>query len=64
MVEEVEHPVMGRMRRPRPPARFSHSQSPTSRHAPALGEHSDALLAELGFGDAERAELRSLGIVG
>jgi crotonobetainyl-CoA:carnitine CoA-transferase CaiB-like acyl-CoA transferase len=64
MVEEVEHPVMGRMRRPRPPARFSHSQSPTSRHAPALGEHSDALLAELGLGDAERAELRSLGIVG
>jgi crotonobetainyl-CoA:carnitine CoA-transferase CaiB-like acyl-CoA transferase len=63
LVEEIEHPIMGRMRRPRPPVRFSHSPCVASRHAPALGEHSDEVLAELGLGKSERAELRAKGIV-
>lgn len=63
-IEEVSHPIMGPMRRPRPPARFSHSPAGVSRHAPGLGEHSDEVLGELGFSEAERAELRAKGIVG
>ncbi|MBW2286314.1 MAG: CoA transferase [Deltaproteobacteria bacterium] len=64
IVEEVEHPVMGRMRRPRPPARFSESPSEVSRHAPTLGEHRDELLRQLGLSEAEQAELVAKGIVG
>jgi crotonobetainyl-CoA:carnitine CoA-transferase CaiB-like acyl-CoA transferase len=64
LVEEVEHPIMGRMRRPRPPVRFSHSPCAVSRHAAALGEHSDEVLAELGLGAFEREELGASGVVG
>jgi len=63
-VEEVTHPVMGRMLRPRPPARFSESPAKVSRHAPSLGEHGDEVPAELGLGEAERNELREKGITG
>ena len=62
-IEEVEHPTMGRMRLPRPPARFSRSPAGVSRHAPCLGEHGDEALAELGLSEAERADLRAKGIV-
>jgi crotonobetainyl-CoA:carnitine CoA-transferase CaiB-like acyl-CoA transferase len=64
LVEEVEHPAMGAMLRPRPPVRFSRSPAGVSRHAPQLGEHGDEILSELGFGPAEREELRAKGIVG
>ena len=50
-VEEVTHPVMGRMLRPRPAARFSKSPAEISRHAPALGEHGGEVLGELGLGE-------------
>jgi len=63
-VEEVTHPVMGRMLRPRPPARFSQSPAEVSRHAPSLGEHGDEVLAEIGLSEEERAELRKSGIIG
>ena len=63
-VEETEHPVMGRMLRPRPPARFSDTPAGVSRHAPSLGEHSDEVLEEIGLSSSERQELREKGIVG
>ncbi len=61
-IDELEHPAMGRMRLPRPPARFSRSPAAVSRHAPSLGEHGDEALAELGLSEAERADLRAKGI--
>jgi crotonobetainyl-CoA:carnitine CoA-transferase CaiB-like acyl-CoA transferase len=63
-LEEVTHPVLGRMLRPRPPARFSESPAEVTRHAPPLGEHGDEVLAELGFSEAERAALRENGVTG
>jgi crotonobetainyl-CoA:carnitine CoA-transferase CaiB-like acyl-CoA transferase len=30
---------------------------------PALGEHTDAVLAELGYGEADRERLRAVGAV-
>jgi len=63
-VEEVTHPVMGRMLRPRPAARFSKSPAEISRHAPSLGEHGGEVLGELGLDDAEQADLRERGITG
>ena len=61
MVDEHDHPVAGRIRQPRPAARFDRTPAAMQRHAPTLGEHSDEILAELGL-DAE--SLKSEGVVG
>jgi crotonobetainyl-CoA:carnitine CoA-transferase CaiB-like acyl-CoA transferase len=60
MVDEHDHPVAGRIRQPRPAARFDRTPAAMQRHAPTLGEHSDEILAELGL-DAET--LKSEGVV-
>jgi crotonobetainyl-CoA:carnitine CoA-transferase CaiB-like acyl-CoA transferase len=62
LLEEHEHPVAGRLRMPRPPARFSATPSSVGRPAPGLGEHTDEILAELGLGD-DAARLRADGVV-
>ena len=42
-----EHPVMGRIREPRPPVRFTVTPAAIRHPAPALGEHTAEILAEL-----------------
>jgi crotonobetainyl-CoA:carnitine CoA-transferase CaiB-like acyl-CoA transferase len=59
-----EHPVMGRIREPRPPVRFGATPAVIGRPAPALGEHTAAVLAELGLSDAEIQELCAPGVAG
>jgi len=61
--EEGEHPVLGRIRQPRPPARFETTPSELRRSAPSLGEHADEILAEIGIDEAARADLRAKGVV-
>jgi crotonobetainyl-CoA:carnitine CoA-transferase CaiB-like acyl-CoA transferase len=61
---ESSHPQLGRMRQPRPPIRFERTPAAIQRPAPGLGQHTDEVLAELGKGAAEIADLRSHGIVG
>jgi len=56
LVESV-HPHAGRMREPRPAARFERTPAGIRRPAPALGEHTDELLAEIGCDAAEIAAL-------
>jgi crotonobetainyl-CoA:carnitine CoA-transferase CaiB-like acyl-CoA transferase len=48
-VEEYDHPVAGRIRQPRPAARFDRTPSGMTRHAPLLGEHSREIVAALGL---------------
>jgi crotonobetainyl-CoA:carnitine CoA-transferase CaiB-like acyl-CoA transferase len=59
---EHEHPVAGRVRDARPPARFDATPSAIGGPAPMPGDDTDALLEELGFGE-RTAELRAAGIV-
>ena len=55
-VAEYEHPVAGRIRQPRPAARFDRTPIELMRHAPVLGEHTREILVELGF-DADDPSL-------
>jgi crotonobetainyl-CoA:carnitine CoA-transferase CaiB-like acyl-CoA transferase len=58
---EDEHPVVGRIRQPRPAERFEGTPSAISRPAPTLGQHADEVLQEIGLSAAEIAALREEG---
>jgi crotonobetainyl-CoA:carnitine CoA-transferase CaiB-like acyl-CoA transferase len=62
IIVETEHPAAGLLRQARPAARFS-ATPPEIRHgAPRLGEHTEEVLAALGYSAAEIAVLRSAGM--
>ena len=52
------------MIQPRPAARFEKTPSAIRRHAPALGEHTQEILQDLGLSDSEITNLRDNGVVG
>ena len=60
---EIDHPVAGRMRMPRPPFNFSTQDDFPKSHAPVLGQHNREVLTELGVDEEEikRMELRERG---
>ncbi|MEZ5559572.1 MAG: CoA transferase [Pseudomonadales bacterium] len=60
-VAEYDHPVAGRIRQPRPAARFDRTPARITRPAPTLGEHSAEILSDLGL---DGAALAAAGIVG
>ena len=60
---ETEHPTAGAMRMARPPARFHGTPQTVSRLAPNLGEHTDEVLAGLGYDAAKIASLRADGVI-
>ena len=62
MFEEADHPVVGRTRLPRHPAQFESTPAALTGGSPALGQHTDEILTELGLGD-EIAVLREKAIV-
>lgn len=64
LIVESEHPHAGRMRQPRPAARFDRTPAAIRRPAPGLGEHTDEILEELSLTGEEIAELRETGVVG
>jgi crotonobetainyl-CoA:carnitine CoA-transferase CaiB-like acyl-CoA transferase len=59
---EAPHPVAGRTRLPRHPTQFGTTPATIGGPAPALGEHTDELLTELGLA-ARAEELRAVGTV-
>lgn len=60
---EFEHPVAGRVRQPRPAARFATTPNEPARGAPTVGQHSDEILLEAGFSEAEIGGFRADGVV-
>jgi crotonobetainyl-CoA:carnitine CoA-transferase CaiB-like acyl-CoA transferase len=62
LFEERVEPVVGRVRQPRHPTRFGSTPAELGGPAPALGQHTDEILGELGLAD-EVARLRAEGIV-
>jgi crotonobetainyl-CoA:carnitine CoA-transferase CaiB-like acyl-CoA transferase len=62
-IEEVDHPTLGRIRQPNPPARFGGRRVADLRPAPSLGQHDDDVLAELGFSAEAVADLRRGGVI-
>jgi crotonobetainyl-CoA:carnitine CoA-transferase CaiB-like acyl-CoA transferase len=62
LIVECEHPSVGRIRQPRPAARFEKTPAELRSPAPRLGEHTEAVLAELGVSEGERISLRERGI--
>ncbi len=63
LLAEYEHPVAGRIRQPRPAARFDQTPSAIRRHAPSLGEHNAELLEELGYNEQRRQQLIDAGVI-
>jgi crotonobetainyl-CoA:carnitine CoA-transferase CaiB-like acyl-CoA transferase len=62
-IATFEDPRGGRMRLARNPARFDRASLPFRRHAPALGEHTDEVLRELGRSAEQITKLRTDGAV-
>jgi crotonobetainyl-CoA:carnitine CoA-transferase CaiB-like acyl-CoA transferase len=60
---EWDHPTAGRVRQPRHPVRFSLTPTDFGASCPVLGEHTDAILADLGRSDIEIDALRAAGDV-
>jgi crotonobetainyl-CoA:carnitine CoA-transferase CaiB-like acyl-CoA transferase len=64
LIVEVEHPTAGRLRTPRPVARFGATPATLRRPAPSLGEHGAEVLREIGIAESEIEALRSEKILG
>ncbi len=63
LIVELDHPDIGLVRQPKPAARFDRTPAQIRGPAPRIGEHSAAILAELGFGAAEIERLATEKIV-
>jgi formyl-CoA transferase len=62
-VMEIDHPIEGRVHAIGFPIKLSRTKQRVSRHPPLLGEHTEEVLSELGFGVEEVARMRTNGDV-
>jgi crotonobetainyl-CoA:carnitine CoA-transferase CaiB-like acyl-CoA transferase len=63
LIVELDHPDIGWVRQPVPAARFDRTPAQIQGPAPRIGEHSAAILAELGLDAAEIERLASEKVV-
>ncbi|SPP92916.1 CaiB/BaiF CoA transferase family protein [Bradyrhizobium vignae] len=66
LIEELDQPTVGRVRQPKPAAKFEINRSKIGGPAPRVGEHSREILRDIGYDDAsidaliERKIVRSI----
>ncbi|HVA75331.1 MAG TPA: CoA transferase [Acidimicrobiales bacterium] len=58
---ESDHPHVGRYKVIPPPVRFASAPQNVRRHAPRIGEHTEEVLLEIGYDQADVAALRASG---
>ena len=63
MMWELENQALGSYKAPGHPIRFSKTPAVKGKGTPVLGQDSDALLREAGYGEAEIAKMRGEGVV-
>jgi crotonobetainyl-CoA:carnitine CoA-transferase CaiB-like acyl-CoA transferase len=63
MVQEMEHPVIGKMKTIGFPSKFSATPSQIRAPAPLFGQHTDEVLGDLGLSPDELATLRDEGCI-
>ena len=63
LIFEMDHPVVGSLRQPRPLGDFSGTPSEMRRGAPAMGEHTREVMTEAGYTSKEVADLIERGIL-
>lgn len=63
MVAEMEHPELGTFKSPANPVNFDSLETDEEGPPPRLGEHTDEVLADLGYDEAERERLQSDGVI-
>jgi formyl-CoA transferase len=63
MVVEVDHPTLGHIRTLGSPMKMSATPPDVRRRSPLLGEHTDEVLGEAGFGNQEIVALRQAGAI-
>ena len=61
---ESEHPDVGRYKLIPPPVRFAGAPQGVHRQAPKIDEHTDEILLEVGYDQAEVGALRESGVLG
>jgi crotonobetainyl-CoA:carnitine CoA-transferase CaiB-like acyl-CoA transferase len=64
IIETHEDPRLGKVRQPRPAARFDRTPATIRSLAPGLGEHNAELLGELGYAPADVERLAASGVLG
>ncbi len=62
VVQDTEHPRLGKMRSTRNPILLDHDGPELTRHSPMLGEHSEEILRDLGYSPAQIRELVAAGV--
>lgn len=62
IIKEIDHPVAGKFKAIGTPIEFSATPPTIRRTPPALGEHNDEILRELGFGEKDIERFKNAGI--
>lgn len=63
LLQKVEHPTEGPIWALRPPTKFARTPAELASPAPTLGQHTEEVLREAGFGDGDLAALAGCGAI-
>ncbi len=63
LIQEIEHPVIGKMKTLGPASKMSATPPKIKSPAPLFGQHTDEVLKEIGYTDEQIAALREKGVI-